>query len=311
MLTRSGEPACPPAAHEAMRRPRRAGECADLGTDDSTSRSLLLRVRDNDQDAWRRLVNLYAPLVGHWFRNWGAAPDDVPDLLQEVFGAVARHLSTYRPDQPGSTFRGWLRTIARNKFLDHRRGRGTLAEGGSEAMVRLEGVAGADEPPDALGQRLGGRRAVSPRPGAGPRALRGADLGGLLAGGDGAAPDGRGRRRAGPDSQHRPPGPVAGPPPPQAGAGRADRLTPPSRAGTPPGSIRSPLVSVPTPIVVAHRSSADLNADDHPQVAAPKGSRRIRADRRGNRVAPRRSRSWWLRSSREPVGTVPGRPRTT
>ena len=95
------------------------------------------------------MVNLYAPLVGHWFRNWGAAPDDVPDLLQEVFGAVARHLSTYRPDQPGSTFRGWIRTIARNKFLDHVRGRATPAEGGSEAMVRLEGVAGADEPPDA------------------------------------------------------------------------------------------------------------------------------------------------------------------
>ena len=120
-----------------------------MEADGSTSRSLLLRVRDNDQDAWRRLVNLYAPLVGHWFRVWGAAPDDVPDLMQEVFGAVARHLATYRPDQPGSTFRGWLRTIARNKFLDHVRTRSTPAEGGSEALVRLESVAGADEPPDS------------------------------------------------------------------------------------------------------------------------------------------------------------------
>ena len=86
--------------------------------DGSTSRSLLLRVRDNDQDAWRRLVNLYSPLVSCWFRKWGAASDDVPDLLQDVFGAVSRHLPSYRSEQPGSTFRGLLRTIARNKLLD-------------------------------------------------------------------------------------------------------------------------------------------------------------------------------------------------
>ena len=42
---------------------------------------------------------------------------------------------------------------------------------------------------------------------------------------------GRGRRRAGPEPQRRPPGQVAGPPPPQGGAGRADRLTPRSPHG--------------------------------------------------------------------------------
>ncbi len=106
-------------------------------------------MRDNDQDAWRRLVNLYSPLVGHWFRQWGAAPDDVPDLLQEVFSSVSRHLSSYRSDGPGSSFRGWIRTIARNKFLDHVRARSTPAEGGTEARVRLEGVVDTDILPDA------------------------------------------------------------------------------------------------------------------------------------------------------------------
>ena len=36
-----------------------------------TSPSLLLRVQGNDQDAWTRLVNLYAPLVYHWCRRAG------------------------------------------------------------------------------------------------------------------------------------------------------------------------------------------------------------------------------------------------
>ena len=36
----------------------------------STSRSLLIRARANDAEAWDRLVALYAPLVMHWCRRW-------------------------------------------------------------------------------------------------------------------------------------------------------------------------------------------------------------------------------------------------
>jgi RNA polymerase sigma-70 factor (ECF subfamily) len=118
-----------------------------LGSDDLTSRSLLFRVKANDQEAWRRLVDLYSPLVAHWYRQWGAAPDDVADLVQEVFAAVSPDLKAFRPDRPGATFRGWLRGIARNKFSDHFRRRVAAAEGGSEALARLRRVPGdADEP---------------------------------------------------------------------------------------------------------------------------------------------------------------------
>jgi RNA polymerase sigma-70 factor, ECF subfamily len=117
-----------------------------LESNDPTSRSLLLRVEANDQEAWRRLVDLYSPLVAYWCRRWGAPPDDLPDLVQEVFAAVARGLKTYRRDQPGASFRGWLRGIVRHKLHDHFRRGPALAEGGSSALLRLHGVAAEGEP---------------------------------------------------------------------------------------------------------------------------------------------------------------------
>ncbi len=123
-------------------------ESAGLGSQDPTSRSLLLRVKANDQDAWQRLVGLYTPLVSHWCRQWGAPADDLPDLVQEVFAAVARGLGTYRADDPGATFRGWLRTIARNKLRDHLRRGPAHGEGGSEALVRLQELPDDDDGAD-------------------------------------------------------------------------------------------------------------------------------------------------------------------
>lgn len=85
-------------------------------------------------------MDLYSPLVAHWFQHWGVAPADVPDLVQEVFATVAPGLATFRHERPGGTFRGWLRGIAQNKVRDHfRRGCGS-AEGGTEALIRLQEV---------------------------------------------------------------------------------------------------------------------------------------------------------------------------
>ena len=58
----------------------------------STSRSLLAGAKLDDPSAWERIVRLYAPLVASWCRRWGVAEQDMGDLLQEVFSAVASHL---------------------------------------------------------------------------------------------------------------------------------------------------------------------------------------------------------------------------
>jgi RNA polymerase sigma-70 factor (ECF subfamily) len=105
----------------------------------TTSRSLLERVKRDDSEAWDQLVNLYAPLVYHWCRGWGLREQDVSDIMQEAFLAVACHVGQFRKEREGDTFRGWLRTITRNKVHDffRRRHREPEGVGGSEAQFRL------------------------------------------------------------------------------------------------------------------------------------------------------------------------------
>jgi RNA polymerase sigma-70 factor (ECF subfamily) len=117
----------------------------NLGSDESsspssaTSRSLLERAKTNDAQAWDRLVTLYAPLVFQWCRSHGLREEDAADIFQEVFRAVARRIGGFHKDRAGDTFRGWLRTITRNKIHDHfrRQGRQPEGAGGSEAQAYL------------------------------------------------------------------------------------------------------------------------------------------------------------------------------
>lgn len=90
-------------------------------SDSRTSSSLLQRAKLNQQDAWERLVSLYMPLVFEWCRYWGLQSEDAQNVGQETFTAVARKLGKFRRDRKGDTFRGWLRTIAHNKYRDHLR----------------------------------------------------------------------------------------------------------------------------------------------------------------------------------------------
>lgn len=88
-------------------------------SDRQTSRSLLARVQSNDAAAWDRLVVLYAPFVLRCCRRPGLADHDVADIFQEVFHATLARIRSFEQGRPGATFRGWLRTIARNKVNDH------------------------------------------------------------------------------------------------------------------------------------------------------------------------------------------------
>jgi RNA polymerase sigma-70 factor (ECF subfamily) len=101
--------------------------------------SLLARVRQQDQEAWRRLEYLFGPLVLQWLRQAGVAEADAVDLRQEVLQAVWKSVGRFERERAGSTFRGWLRTITQNKLRDHLRARrhDTKAEGGTEALWRI------------------------------------------------------------------------------------------------------------------------------------------------------------------------------
>jgi RNA polymerase sigma-70 factor (ECF subfamily) len=107
---------------------------------DATSLSLLERVKAQDADAWRRLVDLYGPLLFSWFRRCGVEGEDASDLLQEVFAAVAANIAGFRRERQGDTFRGWLRVVARNQIRLHfrRKAHRPQAAGGTAAQVRFQ-----------------------------------------------------------------------------------------------------------------------------------------------------------------------------
>src|SRR5262249_50704838 len=93
-----------------------------------------------EAEAWDRLVALYAPVIYRWCRRWDLPEQEVADVFQDVFGAVAAHLVEFRRDRPGDTFRGWLRAITQNKVRDHYRrlGRQPAAAGGTEANLKFD-----------------------------------------------------------------------------------------------------------------------------------------------------------------------------
>jgi RNA polymerase sigma-70 factor (ECF subfamily) len=76
-----------------------------------TSASLLERLRTQPDDpSWKRLVDLYTPLIQGWLRRYGVKPADADDLTQEVLSAVVRDLPQFRHERRGA-FRSWLRSI--------------------------------------------------------------------------------------------------------------------------------------------------------------------------------------------------------
>jgi RNA polymerase sigma-70 factor (ECF subfamily) len=114
-----------------------------------TRPSLLVRLRDHqDQEAWQRFADLYAPLLYRYGRNHRLQDADAADLTQEVLRAVSGAIGRLDYDPQRGSFRSWLFTLANRKLCDllTRQQRQQQAAGGSAAQERLDEVAApADE----------------------------------------------------------------------------------------------------------------------------------------------------------------------
>lgn len=71
-----------------------------------------------DVAAWDELLEIYGPLVYRLARGRGLQPADADDLVQEVFGAVARAIAKWLDDPKRGPFRAWLLRIARNSAIN-------------------------------------------------------------------------------------------------------------------------------------------------------------------------------------------------
>jgi RNA polymerase sigma-70 factor (ECF subfamily) len=87
----------------------------------TTPVSLLQRLQTPDQEeAWRRFVELYTPLIHHWARSAGLQASDASDLVQDVFALLVSKLPGFVHRREGS-FRVWLRTVTLNKWRENLR----------------------------------------------------------------------------------------------------------------------------------------------------------------------------------------------
>ena len=111
-----------------------------------TSVSLLGRIANAPtDDDWRRLDELYRPLLRGWVARVGVPASDVDDLVQEVLFVVVRKISGFERRGKGA-FRTWLRTILANKMGDYFSKQKHLptAVGGSDFQGVLEGLKSPD-----------------------------------------------------------------------------------------------------------------------------------------------------------------------
>jgi RNA polymerase sigma-70 factor (ECF subfamily) len=106
-----------------------------------TSASLLERLRCQPDDAsWRRLVDLYTPLLRGWLRRHLVPHADADDLVQEVLAVLVRELPHFEYDPARGSFRAWLRAITVNRLRLFWRARQArpLATGDSDLARKLD-----------------------------------------------------------------------------------------------------------------------------------------------------------------------------
>jgi RNA polymerase sigma-70 factor (ECF subfamily) len=109
---------------------------------------LLERVKLREQRAWEQLVSIFSPLVLRWCRQSGVPAADVEDVGQDVFRNVFRRVGAFRRDQPGESFRAWLRTITVNRSRDHLRAlanKPATAEVSDDLKTATDPIARVDE----------------------------------------------------------------------------------------------------------------------------------------------------------------------
>ena len=88
-----------------------------------TSASLLERLRTApDEATWRRLDDLYRPLIRRWLLRDPTLGEETDDIVQDVMEVIVRELPGFQHRRTGS-FRRWLRTVTGHRLAAHYRSR--------------------------------------------------------------------------------------------------------------------------------------------------------------------------------------------
>lgn len=103
--------------------------------------TLLEAARHDKPGAWDLMARIYGPIVFRHCRKMGLSPNDAPDVVQDVFRKLLKHLPTFERQRTGS-FRKWLSMTTRTTVLDFNTANGNVndAIGGSAAAQYFQAI---------------------------------------------------------------------------------------------------------------------------------------------------------------------------
>jgi RNA polymerase sigma-70 factor (ECF subfamily) len=99
--------------------PGRPIEPMPKSPDKDTSLTLMMRVQRDpaDPQAWDEFARRYQSIIRAWCLRWGSQPSDADDVAQQVLLKLLGAMNKYKYD-PAHGFRGWLKTVTHNAWLD-------------------------------------------------------------------------------------------------------------------------------------------------------------------------------------------------
>ena len=71
-----------------------------------------------DESAWERFVELYEPVIRAYVISEEVPPDDVDDVVQDIFARLVSVMRRDGYDRRQGRFRAYLRTIMRRVLID-------------------------------------------------------------------------------------------------------------------------------------------------------------------------------------------------
>jgi RNA polymerase sigma-70 factor (ECF subfamily) len=110
---------------------------------ETSVRLLQLARVEPDSDAWRRLADIYLPLLHASLKRYEMQAADAEDVIQDVLLTVSRELPRFEHNGRTGAFRSWLRTILVHRLREFWRSREyrPVASGGSTWIEQIEQLA--------------------------------------------------------------------------------------------------------------------------------------------------------------------------
>ena len=132
------------------------------GPDKRQFEEVLRRAAAGDEDAWRRIVDTFAPRVHGLIRAQSGSSDLAEEITQSTFCTVAAKIGSYTEQ---GKFEPWVFRIAMNRFRDEMRRRKRQARPiDDETLVGLAGQGNPDpDPGEVDSERLAALEAAMAR----------------------------------------------------------------------------------------------------------------------------------------------------